>query len=65
LASIRLGDVVAIKLLFADPARDRDGRIDVTYDLRVIAPDGAWRPQGRSFRQAAGVSSITARRSLR
>lgn len=35
-----VGDEVAAKVLFGGPQRDGDGNVDVSYDLKVLAPDG-------------------------
>jgi hypothetical protein len=40
-SSARVGDVVAVKLMFMGAERDANGRIDLTYDIRILAPDGA------------------------
>jgi hypothetical protein len=36
-----VGDVVAIKIMFAGAQNGADGAMDVTYDLKVTQPDGA------------------------
>lgn len=46
--SARVGEVVALKILFAWPQRDADGAIDVTYDVKIIGPDG--KPYGEEYK---------------
>lgn len=40
LHSARVGETVALKILFTSPQRDADGMIDLTYDVKIIGPDG-------------------------
>lgn len=41
------GAVLAVKLVFVGVASDWDDNVDVTYDLRITAPDG--KPYGDAF----------------
>jgi len=38
LHSARVGETVALKILFTSPQRDADGMIDLTYDVKIIGP---------------------------
>lgn len=40
LHSAKVGEVVALKVIFAGPKLDAEGAVDVTYDVKVIGPDG-------------------------
>jgi len=41
LSSAHTGDIVMIKIVFNGAQGDAEGRLDVTYDLKVTQPDGA------------------------
>lgn len=56
LHSARVGETVALKILFAHPERDADGAIDMTYDVRIIGPDG--KPYGDEYK---GLEAIRQR----
>lgn len=40
LKTVRIGQSVVLKLVFIGPQPDADGMIDLTYDLRIIRPNG-------------------------
>jgi hypothetical protein len=40
LKDAKVGDAVAVKIVFAGPQLDAARRIDTTYDIRLLAPDG-------------------------
>ena len=40
LRTAKVGDVVAVKIVFDNPQANSDGIIDVTYDVKVTAPNG-------------------------
>jgi hypothetical protein len=40
LSQAKVGDIVAVKIMFAGAEANADGLLDVTYDLTVTQPDG-------------------------
>ena len=38
--ALKVGEIAALKLMFKGPQRDSQGRIDVTFDVDFIGPDG-------------------------
>lgn len=38
--ALNLGETAALKLMFKGPQRDAEGRIDVTFDVDFVGPDG-------------------------